>query len=102
MTNVEIAVPPARCAQCGTELGPSLLACPFCGRLVHTDELKRLAGHAEAAVGAGDPGSALAAWREALALLPATARQHRIVAERVAALAREVGAAGGAPEAARD
>ena len=83
-----------RCPQCGTELAPALLACPACQRLVHADALTRLAADANRA--AADPGAALAAWREALDLLPAGSRQHRAVADHIAALSRAVDAAGGA------
>jgi Zn-dependent protease len=64
--------------------------------LVHADALTRLAAEADRAVAAGDAGTALANWREALDLLPADSRQHRAVADRVAALSRDVDAAGGA------
>ena len=89
-------MPAGRCPQCGTELAPALLACPTCHRLVHADALTRLAAEADQAVAGGDAGTALATWREALDLLPAGTRQHRAVADRVAALSRDVEAAGGA------
>ncbi|PYO72552.1 MAG: site-2 protease family protein [Gemmatimonadetes bacterium] len=56
------------CPQCGTHVAPALLACPSCQRLVHADELKRLAAEAERSRQAGDPSGALAAWRQALDL----------------------------------
>jgi Zn-dependent protease len=71
------------CPACGTELAQVLLACPSCRRLVHADELKRLAADASAAAARGDGRAALAAWRQALALLPAEARQHETVAGEV-------------------
>src|SRR6266571_1294423 len=76
------------CPQCGTHIAPALLACPSCQRLVHADELKRLAADAEQAVKAGDRSAALAAWREALDLLPTDSTQHQVVAARVEELSR--------------
>lgn len=83
MTPPESSGPP-RCPQCGTELAPSLLACPTCGRLVHADSLKQLATRAEAAERLGDRGAALVAWREALELLPPGTRQYSVIAQKVA------------------
>jgi Zn-dependent protease/uncharacterized Zn finger protein (UPF0148 family) len=83
----------ATCPQCGTELAPALLACPSCHWLVHGTELKQLAAQAEQATVAGDPSAALAAWRQALELLPADARQHAIVVDKIAALSRGLDAA---------
>ncbi len=79
---------PFVCAQCGTQIAPALLACPSCQRLVHADELKRLAATAQRAEQAGDPSGALTAWRQALDLLPTDATQHKVVAVRIAALSR--------------
>ena len=53
------------CGACGSELAPTLLSCPRCGRLVHAEELKRLARDAEAAAQAGQVVEALATWRRA-------------------------------------
>jgi Zn-dependent protease len=69
-------------------VAPALLACPSCHRLVHADELKRLAAAAERAAQAGDRSSALAAWREALDLLPRDSTQHQVVSARVLELSR--------------
>src|SRR5690242_5833467 len=87
---------PPVCVQCGTQIAPALLACPSCRRLVHAEKLKRLAATAEGAAQAGDPSAALAAWRQALDLLPADATQHQVVSARIAALSRslDAGAAG--------
>src|SRR5256885_1593460 len=76
------------CPQCGTDVAPALLACPSCHRLVHADELKRLAAAAERAAQVGDRSSALAAWREALDLLPRDSTQHHVVSARVLELSR--------------
>jgi len=89
----DAAVPgraPFVCAQCGTQIAPALLACPSCQRLVHADELKGLAATAERAEQVGDPSAALAAWRQALDLLPTDATQHQIVSARIAALSRSL------------
>src|SRR6267378_1069001 len=83
---------PSVCTQCGTEIAPALLACPTCRRLVHAQELKSLAATAERAEQAGDPSAALAAWRQALDLLPADATQQRVVSARIAALSRSLDA----------
>jgi len=55
---------------------------------VHGDELKRLAAAAERAAQTGDRSSALAAWREALDLLPRDSTQHHLVSARVLELSR--------------
>src|SRR6266446_288171 len=93
MTDAEVpGRAPSVCAQCGTQIAPALLACPSCRRLVHAEELKRLAATAEGAEQAGDPSAALGAWREALDLLPADATQHQVVSARIAALSRSLDA----------
>jgi Zn-dependent protease len=76
------------CPQCGTHVAPALLACPSCARLVHADELKRLAAEAERAASAGDVSTALAAWRQALDLLPGDSTQHQVISARVLDLSR--------------
>ncbi|MEE8523639.1 MAG: site-2 protease family protein [Thermoanaerobaculia bacterium] len=86
---------PRRCPDCGTEIAPLLLSCPACGRLVHGDELRRLATAAAAASDAGDPRAALAAWREALDRLPPASRQAAAIADKVERLSRQVDAGGG-------
>ena len=78
------------CPQCGTQVASALLACPSCERLVHADELKRLAAEAEHAGHAGDASAALGAWRQALDLLPRDSTQHQAVAARIVALSRAV------------
>ena len=68
-----------QCRGCGTEIAGTLLSCPSCGWLVYAGELKRLADTARSATTRAD---ALAAWRNALALLPPDTRQAQaIVAE---------------------
>jgi hypothetical protein len=80
------AVAPARCAGCSTELPPARLDCPACRRLVHAETLRALAARGAAAEASGDAAAALAAWREAHALVPAGTRQHETVAAPVARL----------------
>ncbi|HVQ28653.1 MAG TPA: site-2 protease family protein, partial [Vicinamibacteria bacterium] len=58
------------CGGCGAELGPALLSCPACHRLVHADELKSLAAAAEQAEVAGDLVLARTQWRSAHDRLP--------------------------------
>lgn len=74
------------CTDCGTEISPSLLSCPGCGRLGHADTLKELAGNAEQAALTGDLNSALAHWRRALDLLPPNCRQFEAVQAKCSAL----------------
>lgn len=79
------AVPaaPGWCPACGGELGPRILACPSCRRLVHTDELTRLAEEAARRDREDDPDGAIQAWRAALMLLPAEAKQRVAIGERI-------------------
>src|SRR5262245_58236594 len=60
-----------------------MLACPGCGRLVHSTELTRLAREGESAHKAGDIAASLAAWRKALDLLPPPSKQHAQVLAKV-------------------
>ena len=78
------------CAGCGGELAPAFLACPRCGRLAHAETLKGLASEGDSAERAADHSRALAAWRQALALLPAGSGQHTRVQEKVQALSAMV------------
>ena len=75
------------CAACGTDVAPGFLVCPGCARLVHADELKRLAAEAGAAA-ASNPSAELRAWRASLELLPRTSKQFEIVHARVEELSR--------------
>lgn len=79
---------PARCAHCGAEVAPTLLACPACGRLAHADALTSLAGHAERHEAAGHSREAVAAWRSTLELLPRDAPQAAAIRARIDALTR--------------
>ena len=76
----------AVCAGCGSQLAEGLLGCPACGRLVHGDQLRRLAAEAEAATEAGDRARAAGLWYQALALLPPGTAQREVIAARIAAL----------------
>lgn len=66
------------------------MSCPVCHALVHAEELKRLAGEAEAAEREERPVEALTAWRQALGLLPPDSRQAAAVAGRLEALSRRI------------
>src|SRR6266536_3143715 len=91
MTDAEVpGRAPSVCAQCGTQIAPTFLACPSCQRLVHGEELKHLAATAERAARVGDASAALAAWRQALELLPTDATQHQVVSARITALSRSL------------
>ena len=63
-----------------------MLVCPKCHRLVHAEDLKRLAAEAERSEQANDLTGALSKWREALEFLPRDSRQHQTISEKVAAL----------------
>jgi Zn-dependent protease len=78
------------CPQCGTELAPTMLACPGCGRLTHAEMLTTLAAAAREAAEGGDISAALANWREALALLPAGSKQHQVISAKITELGREI------------
>lgn len=79
----------AGCARCGTELAPGLLSCPSCHALVHARRMKELADLAERAAAEGQPSVALEHWRVAIDLLPPSSRQHAVIREKIAQLARE-------------
>ena len=81
-----------RCYSCRTELAPDALVCPACAALVHSEQLKRLAGDADAAVSAGDLTRARDHWTSALALLPVRSSQYTQVRERVSELTRSIDA----------
>jgi len=67
-----------------------MLACPVCGRLVHSDELTRLAQEAREATDRGDITAALASWRIALSLLPAGSKQYQVIAAKITELDEKV------------
>ena len=90
MTDAPTGQTAAVCPQCGTHVAPALLACPSCARLVHADELKRLAAEAERAANAGELSTALAAWRQTLDLLPRDSTQHQVISARVLGLSRAI------------
>ena len=81
-----------RCRACVSEIGPAMLACPACGWLVHGDRLRSLSERAEHATAAQALPDALAAWREALDLLPSGSGQHAAVVERMQALSLRIDA----------
>jgi Zn-dependent protease len=67
-----------------------LLVCPKCHRLVHAEDLKRLASEAQVSEQANDLTTALSTWREALELLPRDSRQYQTISEKVGALSARV------------
>lgn len=85
------------CPECGTEIEAGLLSCPSCAKLLHGEQLKKLAAEAEGAEQMGDLSAALAAWREALDLLPPEARQHQVVLQKIRDLSARVEDGGPAP-----
>ncbi|HEV8238634.1 MAG TPA: site-2 protease family protein [Thermoanaerobaculia bacterium] len=78
------------CAGCGSELAPSLRACPVCHRLVHQAALEDLAAAADRARRAGDASAELLSWRSASELLPAGSRQLAQLSGRIEELSRQV------------
>jgi len=84
---------PARCGGCGAEVGPGLLACVACGRIVHAGDIKRLVAEADAAEATGDVEAALARLRAASELLPPASTQHAYLSGRVQRLSRQAEAA---------
>src|SRR5256884_4458974 len=88
--NPSAAPAPPICPDCGARVPAAWLACRPCHRLVHAAELRRFAAEADQAKQAGDAGAELAAWRQALELLPPDTAQHQTVTARVAELSRAV------------
>jgi Zn-dependent protease len=80
------------CADCGVQLAPTALACLVCNRLVHADELNRMATAADDAERGGHLESALGTWRSALAKVPPGTRPHAAIVERISELELRVGA----------
>lgn len=76
------------CVDCGTEISATRLSCPVCHRLVHREELERLAKEAGTARGRDEPREEILAWRRALELLPPDSEQSRSIAARVSELSR--------------
>jgi Zn-dependent protease len=90
---------PRSCERCRTELAPFALACPSCGALVHRSRLQELADQANAAVTAGDHGTARLRWQDALALVPASSEQHRLISRRIEELQPPADGAAATPAA---
>jgi len=90
MAAVEVVSSPRVCPRCSAEIAPGLLVCPACGALAHADTLKELAERAERAQRDGDLRTALAAWRDAMDLLPPDSVQSKRIGEKAAVLSREV------------
>jgi Zn-dependent protease len=90
-----------KCGDCGTEVSSTRLSCPVCHRLVHREELERLAKEAESARAREDPREEILSWRRALELLPPDSDQSRAVAARVSELSpvveRGAGGKSGSP-----
>jgi Zn-dependent protease len=80
----------ARCAECSTEIGPYLLACPSCRALVHASQLKELATTAQTAAARKDLPAERDAWSRALDLLPPESQQHEQIAGRLATINNEI------------
>jgi len=83
--------PIQHCPGCRSEIPEGILACPVCGQLVHSGELKRLARTAEQAQASSRFSEALGAWRTCLTLLPPESAQYRAVQSKVTSLSGKVG-----------
>jgi Zn-dependent protease len=79
----------SNCASCGAQVGPGLLACPRCHKLMHGSRLSELAQQAEQASKDARHGEALALWREAMTLLPPNTRQAREIDQRIQTLSKQ-------------
>ncbi|HYZ84319.1 MAG TPA: site-2 protease family protein [Bryobacteraceae bacterium] len=79
-------MPDRFCSQCGAELSPGALICSTCQRLVHKDELTRLATLARQAESGGKIDEARALWEQALALLPEATTQAATIRSHLASL----------------
>jgi Zn-dependent protease len=88
---------PRACARCSTELSALALVCPACSALVHRERLEDLAARASSAATAGEQATARALWEEARVLVPAQSEQHRLIGERLAALADDTSASSPPP-----
>ena len=78
------------CQGCGTELSGNRLSCPVCHRLVHKEELERLAGVAADRARSRDTLGELETWRQVLELLPPGSRQYQTVSQKASALSRQL------------
>jgi Zn-dependent protease len=97
MTGVrqERGVAGLRCAQCATELAPTMLSCPVCHALVHAGALKELAALADIQTSQGKLDEARDSWQRALEMLPPASRQHAVIRERVDELTQRIAATPG-------
>jgi len=71
------------CPACGCEAGSRQLVCPRCSGLLQAPKLKELAAAAEQAERDDRWGAAAQDWRQAIALLPVSSKQHEQVAARL-------------------
>ena len=74
------------CAGCGSQVAPTLLSCPGCGRLIYAKELTELASRASNAT---EPSEALGYWRKALELLPPGSVQYQNIQAKIDELSKE-------------
>ena len=65
------------------------MACPTCGWLRHSEDLKRLTEAAEEHRRHGRFTESLVAYRSALDLLPPNSRQYAVISERIAEIGRQ-------------
>ena len=77
---------PQACHNCGSYLGPGLLACEKCHALVHSEELARISLRARSLEGRHDLRQACDEWERVLSLLPSTANQAEWIRSHIAKL----------------
>jgi Zn-dependent protease len=78
------------CRDCSTALADSVLSCPQCGWLIHSERLEELAKRARASWRIGDFAAERTLWCETAALLPEGTVQHRTVSARIAELDEQI------------
>ena len=79
-----------KCTTCATELAPSMLSCPACHALVHSNTLKDLAADAQKHADAKDVVAERDTWGRALELLPDDTQQHAAISARIATLNQSI------------
>jgi Zn-dependent protease len=88
------------CPHCGAPLASDALICPRCGKLVHEQELNKLATSAQA-MEATDLRAAADLWTQCLALLPSGSPIYVALSQRAAALSQGQAPPPFAPQQAR-
>lgn len=85
------------CPDCKSQMPDEALACPVCGSLVYREELEKISAQAAELEKSGKLSEAREAWRNALAYLPFSTRQYKIVNDKIAGLNEKLPAAESKP-----